>query len=403
MRIAIINSVRVCGGGEKWAVRQACCWRERGHQPLVICDPGSGLETIARQARLPVAPVPMPNDISLVSVGRLVGALRRFEAALVLCCNERAFRLAAPAARLAGRPPLVYRNGLTATFKDRTLNRLLFRWAARMVLISQPLHDEMTGFGWLSAEKLRIIRNGLDASLYDPDPAARARVRAELGCASDAVVAAVLARVTEDKGQLETIEALAALAPAYPQAELWIVGEGSLRPRLEALARERGVGERVRFPGFRTDVPAVLQAVDIVVQASHREGLGNTLLEAMAAARPIVASAVGGILDVVLPGETGLLVPPRDPVALAAALEPLLAAAALRQRYGAAGRRRVETEFPLRGETDKWCALFDELVGERQSSGVKRRSSTGSVGSVGSVESVGPVGPVGPVRLTTDD
>jgi glycosyltransferase involved in cell wall biosynthesis len=253
---------------------------------------------------------------------------------------------------------LVYRNGLTATFKNRTLNRLLFRAAQRMVVISEPLRAEMVGYGWITPERLTIIRNGIDTRLYEPNSVARERVRGEAGTATDDIVMAVLARVTEDKGQVETIDALALLAERHPTARLWIVGEGTLRPALERQAAERGLADRVQFLGFRTDIPAVLQAVDIVVQASHREGLGNTLLEAMAARRPIVASAVGGIVDVVVPGETGELVPPYDAKALAAALEPLLANPALREQYGAAGRARVEAEFRLDRETDNWERLF---------------------------------------------
>jgi len=317
---------------------------------------------MALEAGLQVTAVAMRNDVSVMAVLGLMQVLRKFRPSLVLCCNERAFRLAIPARNRTGKPPLVYRNGLTATFKNRRLNRVLFRSAARMVVISEPLREEMASYGWITPERLQVLRNGIDTDVYHPDPEARERVRSALGTRPDTVVAAVLARVTEDKGQVETIEALALLKEQAPDAELWIVGEGKLRPKLEALAAERGVADRVKFLGFRTDMPAVFQAVDVVVQASHREGLGNTLLEAMAARRPIVASAVGGIVDVVVPGVTGELVPPYDPAAIAAALGTLLADPQLRQKYGDAGWQRVQDEFRLTRETDEWCRLFDELT-----------------------------------------
>lgn len=373
MKVVAVNSIRVSGGGEKWLVRQAGCWRARGHDPVIVCQPGSGLAGMAFEAGLRVELVPMPHDISPRGAAGIHGVLRRQRPGVVICCNERAFRLAVPAARLAHRPPVVYRNGLTATFKNRTINRWLFRWADRMIVISEALRAEMASYGWIPPDRLRIIRNGIELAPYGDDPQARARVRLEFGVPENTVVAAVLARVTPDKGQAETIDALAALTPSHPDAELWIVGEGTLRPRLEALAAERGVASRVRFLGFRRDIPAVLQAVDIVVQASHREGLGNTLLEAMASARPIVASAVGGILDVVVPGETGELVPPYSATQLATALAPLLTSAELRARYGENGRRRVEEVFPLEGETDQWCKLFCELDA---GASVRKRSGT---------------------------
>lgn len=361
MRIAVVNSIRVCGGGEKWLVRQASCWKAQGHEPMIICQPGSGLERLAREAGVPTQAVSMRNDVSPRAIMNLARALRKFRPAVVLCCNERAFRLAMPARRWAGNPPLMYRNGLTATFKNRSLNRILFRHAARMIVISEPLREEMASYGWIPSDRLQVIRNGIDTDLYRTDEVARARVRKEVGSRPDAVVAAVLARVTEDKGQVETIDALASLAKECPQAELWIVGEGTLRPKLEEQARERGISDRVRFLGFRNDISAVLQAVDIVVQASHREGLGNTLLEAMASRKPIVASSVGGIVDVVVPGVTGELVPPYDPAAIAQALRPLLTNPALRTQYGEAGWKRVQEEFRLSRETADWCRLFEEI------------------------------------------
>jgi len=365
LRIAVVNSIRVCGGGEKWLVRQASCWKEEGHEPLIIAQPGSGLERLGKEAGLGTQAVSMRNDVSLRAVAKLAGVLRRFRPSVVLCCNERAFRLTMPARKWAGRPPLIYRNGLTATFKNRSINRLLFREAARMIVISEPLREEMASYGWIPSDRLQVIRNGIDPALYLPDLDARARVRAEVGTSADATVAAVLARVTEDKGQVETIEAMASLAQEFPKAELWIVGEGTLRPRLEDQARQAGISNRVRFLGFRTDIAAVFQAVDVVVQASHREGLGNTLLEAMASRRPIVASSVGGIVDVVVPGETGELVPPYDAPAIAAALGPLFADPELRQRYGDAGWRRVQEQFQLTRETQDWCRLFEQIAGAR--------------------------------------
>jgi glycosyltransferase involved in cell wall biosynthesis len=383
LRIAVVNSIRVCGGGEKWLVRQGTCWRERGHEVLIVCHPQSGLEQLVGESGLAAAPVRMPHDLSLRAAAGIRGVLHRFRPDVVLCCNERAFRLTVPATRWAGSPPLVYRNGLTATFKNRWVNRLLFRRTERMVVISEPLREEMASYGWIPSNRLQVIRNGIDPAPYAPDPAARDRVRRDLDTPRDAVVAAVLARVTEDKGQVETIEAMAALARKHPRAMLWIVGEGSLRPRLEAQAQQRGIADRVRFPGFRKDIAAVLQAVDIVVQASHREGLGNTLLEAMAAARPVVASSVGGILDVVVPGETGELVPPYDAAALAPALESLLADPEKRRRYGENGRRRVEHHFRLTRETDEWCRLFDQVAGrfttEMRRHGVVHGEGTGEV------------------------
>ncbi len=358
LRVAFVNSLRVAGGGEKWVVRHAGLWQERGVAVRVLCNPGSGLERLAREAGLPVESLPLRHDVSPSSVLALARALRCFRPSAILCCNERAFRLAAPARLLAGRRPLLYRNGLTGTFKNRLHNRLLFPALACMVANTEAIRREVAAFGWVPPERLRVICNGIRPEQYDPDPAARARLRSELGTSGDAVVLAVLARVTAEKGHRETLAAFRTLAPRHPLAELWIAGEGDLTAELETTARAAGLASRVRFLGFRSDVPALLSAVDLVVQASHREGLGNSLLEAMAACLPVVASAVGGTPDVVLDGATGLLVPPHDVPALSAALDRVLADASLRTALGQAGRTRVEQEFRLEAEADAWLELL---------------------------------------------
>lgn len=362
MKVAVVNSLRVAGGGERWVARQLPTWTDAGISPVVYCQPGAPLAQMAQQAGVAVKTVTMRHDLSPSGVAGLIRALRSDRPRVVLCCNERAFRLAAPAARLAGRPVLIYRNGLTGTFKDRAHNRILGRWLDWMVVISEPLRAEMAAYGWIPEKRLRLIRNGVELAAYAPCPAARRRIRRELGCAEDAVVAAVVARVTPDKGQPETLEAFARATRHTGSAELWIVGEGSLRGPLERRAAELGVADRVRFTGYRDDIPAVLQAVDLVVQFSHREGLGNTLLEAMASARPVLASAVGGILDVVEDGITGVLVPPHDVAALEGALRLLLEDAGLRRRMGAAGRGRAQQHFRLEAETEAWRALLLECA-----------------------------------------
>jgi glycosyltransferase involved in cell wall biosynthesis len=360
VRLVIVNSLRVSGGGEKWVVRQAAALRERGVSPVIACRPDSPLAQDAAAAGLPTAAVPMRHDLSAAAVRGLAALLHRERPGAVLVCNERAYRLAAPAARLAGRPPLVYRNGLSGTFKNKWANRWWFGQVARLVVNSEPLRAEMLAFGWIPAARVALIRNGIDPAPFAPDPEARGRVREELGAGAATPVVAILARVSEEKGHADLLAALSFL----PEAHLWVAGEGGLLPALREQSRTLGVADRVRFLGQRADVPALLQGADVIALPSHREGLPNAVLEAMAASRPVVASTAPGNAAVVAPGVTGELVPPGDGPALAAALERLLGDPELRARYGAAGRARVLTDFPLEGETEAWNALLRQVEAE---------------------------------------
>jgi glycosyltransferase involved in cell wall biosynthesis len=137
---------------------------------------------------------------------------------------------------------------------------------------------------------------------------------------------------------------------------------GAFQAELEREAERLGVRERVLFTGHRDDARALLAEADVVALPSWTEGLPLAVLEAMTQARPVVATLVGGTAEVVVDGETGLLVPPRDPEALAQAIERLLADPTLRRRLGEAGRRRVEERFSLDAMTRRVLAIYDEVV-----------------------------------------
>ena len=140
-------------------------------------------------------------------------------------------------------------------------------------------------------------------------------------------------------------------------------GKGALRRAMEERVAELGLTPHFRFLGFRSDAPRLIQAFDIVAVPSHIEPLGNATLEAMAAGVPVVGSRVGGIPEMVVDGETGLLVPPRDPAALAGAIQTLVESAALRAQFGRAARARAESHFSLREHAEHLQEIYDTLVG----------------------------------------
>ena len=167
-----------------------------------------------------------------------------------------------------------------------------------------------------------------------------------------------LGRLDEQKGYDVLVEALAEL----PGASAVIVGEGPLRATLEARAAELGVAERLRLPGWSDDARGFLPTFDVFVLPSRYEGFPLSIIEAMLAGLPVVASGVGSVAEAVEDGETGLVVPPDDPAALAAALRRLLADPVLRRRLGDAGRARAESEFTARAMAARYERLYDEIV-----------------------------------------
>ena len=214
------------------------------------------------------------------------------------------------------------------------------------MLLTQAEEDARTArrLGLCRADRIHAIGNGVDVSRFrGADPSMRARLRASLNTPADAVVIAMVGRLVAEKGYPELFEAMRG-----NDAILWVVGErlksdhaSGIGAAIEAAERGPALGPRIRFLGYRQDVPDILAAADIFALPSHREGMPRSIIEAMMAGLPVVATDIRGAREEVVEGETGFLVPVRDPAALGAALARLAADPALRARMGEAGRTRA--------------------------------------------------------------
>jgi glycosyltransferase involved in cell wall biosynthesis len=193
------------------------------------------------------------------------------------------------------------------------------------------------------AARAVTVHEGIDLERVDAAPAAK--LHEELWLPHHAPIVGNVAALVPHKGQRHLIEAAALVVRQVPDARFVIAGEGELRPALERQIREHHLEKHVLLAGFRPDVLSLHKAFDIFVMSSVTEGLGTSLLDAMACAKPVVATAAGGIPEVVAEGETGFIVPPRDHQAMAGAIVKLLKEPALQQRLGTAGRARVRDRF----------------------------------------------------------
>jgi glycosyltransferase involved in cell wall biosynthesis len=264
---------------------------------------------------------------------------------------------AALVARLRGLPLVVSLHGSDVYLAERAAPLSLaaaatFRAAGAITACSGDLRDRALRLGARAAD-VAVVPYGVDARVFQPDPRAGAVVRSELGLAPDTPLIVSVSRLVYKKGLTYLLEAWPRILAAHPSAVLVIAGYGDLRAELERRAAELGILASVRFPGQleRERAARYVAAADVYVVPSIRDqrgnvdGLPNALLEGMGAGRPIVASRVAGIPDVIGDGAHGLLTPERDPAALAAAISRLLADRALAERLGAAARRRVQQEL----------------------------------------------------------
>ncbi|MGZ4294658.1 MAG: glycosyltransferase family 4 protein [Solirubrobacteraceae bacterium] len=244
---------------------------------------------------------------------------------------------------------------------DHIARRVVRVCCARVVAVSESARREYLRHGWAGEQQVITIHNGIDLA---PEPGAGAEVRAALGIAPDDVVVAMVSALRPEKGHEVAIDAVERLRPRFPNLRLLIAGQGDLRNRLAERAGR--LGGAVVLAGLRPDVMRVFDAADVCLHPSTREALPTTLMEAMAASVPVVATRVGGIPEIVTDGSDGLLVPaPAKPGALADALAQLLGDAALRRAMGVAARRTYEARFTADPWIRRTRTLYDEILAER--------------------------------------
>lgn len=232
--------------------------------------------------------------------------------------------------------------------------------ANKVVAVSEGVKADLIRYEHMSPRKTMVIYNGIDgasfAKGYDGEDLKR-----KLGILPGDFVLGISCRITKEKGVGQLIEAVSQISPAMPNIKAVIIGDGEPRKEFELLAKELGVLDRIVFTGYRNDIPALIQIMDIFTLPSFTEGHPIVLLEAMAARKPIVATDIPGIRETVVHEKTGLLVQPRDSRALAAALTRLIVNPELRAEMAESGYQRYLERFTIDTAMKRYEALYDTV------------------------------------------
>jgi glycosyltransferase involved in cell wall biosynthesis len=284
-----------------------------------------------------------------------------------------AYVLATFVGRVAGVPVVVSSRRSLGNFKARKrLHLFLERIADRMtdlfVANSQAVRADTLAREKIDPDDIVVVYNGVDLDKFSQ--CLRGAVRAADAAASvdpplGTPVAAVVANLIAYKGHTHFLDAWKRVVAQHPAAVAALVGEGPCRSGLERRTHELGIESNVKFLGLRDDVPALLCASDVVVHPSTEEGCPNAVLEAMAAERPIVATSVGGTVEAIVDGETGLLVPPCDSAALAEAICFILDNPEAARVMGAKARAAAESGFEIGHSVRQYEAIYQSLVSRR--------------------------------------
>ncbi|HEX5133183.1 MAG TPA: glycosyltransferase family 4 protein [Candidatus Krumholzibacteria bacterium] len=368
LRILFISSIQMWGGAEIWLMDVMRGLGARGHEVSLVCRPGTILERNARAQGCSVVPIPMRSDFDPLTVWRTMRVLRERRIDLISTNMDKELRFGGLAARLVGGVAVVPSREVDYPLKNKlryrlTYNRLADRVLANSVATRRSL---LVNAPWLSPDRIEVVYKGIDPAAYLDDPGAGSALRREFGIADGTPLVGFVGQIIERKGVPDLVLSIPRVVAKIPGARFLFVGEGKLAGFVERKTRELGVAEHVIMAGFRDDIPAVMKAIDVLVLPSIVEGFGYVLVEAMAAAKPVVATSVSSIPEIVRGGSTGLLVDIHQPEALTAALVSILEDPERAREMGRAGRRVALAEFTLDRMIDRTEAVFRAEVARKR-------------------------------------
>ena len=352
-------------GGAEMVAAGVAAGLDPAHYRSVVCLFRDGwLRERCEHLGLETHVLHMNGMLDLAWLRRFKRLLRDRRVALIHAHEFGANTWGTMAGRLAGRPVVTTVHGRSyyaASGRRRLAYRVVSR-ASLMVAVSEDVKRFVVGATGVSEERVRVVHNGIEVQ-PSVSPEARRRAREELGLTATHPIVTLVGSLYEVKGHRYLLEAVPRILKVHPSAVFLIAGRGDCETALRAQARDLGIEARARFLGLRQDVPVLLDLCDVFVQPSLSEGLSIAILEAMAAGKPVVTTRVGGNPELVVEGETGLLVEPANAPALADAVIRVLADPAAARRLGQSGLERVRSRFSMTRMVREYEAIYDAALG----------------------------------------
>jgi glycosyltransferase involved in cell wall biosynthesis len=334
----------------------------RGVNNVLACEHGSEIASLAGKTSQ-VVTMAMGGDADAILALRLRRLMVQLRPDLVHLHSRRGADLwGGVASRLAGVPCIVSRR--VDNPEPRWLASAKYSLYDHVITISKAIREVLIAQG-VDARKITCVRSAVDPAPYLAE-VDRAELCREFQLPRDALLVAMVAQLIPRKGHRTLFAALPGLRAQFPRLRVLLFGKGPLAAELQAEIDAHGLREVVHLTGFRDDLARWLGGVDVLVHPADMEGLGVALLQAAAAAVPVIASRVGGLPEAVADGITGLLVPPGKPEALSVAMRRLLADAPLRRKMGQAGRARVMSEFSIEAMVQGNLAVYGQVLACRE-------------------------------------
>ncbi|MCX8086132.1 MAG: glycosyltransferase [Rhodocyclaceae bacterium] len=349
------------GGQENRTLNEMLGLRELGHTALLACQPGARLGTRAREAGFTVFETPMRSAFDLPAILRLRRFIAEKRPDIINTHSSRDTQLAGLAARsLLHRPRIVRTRHLALPITSRFTYRVL---PDRVVAVSNHVARYLACAG-VPTERIATVHTGIDLTRYVA-PETGGTLRAELGLPENAPIVGTVAILRRKKGHADLLEAIPAVLARFPETHFVFAGDGPQRANLERRIAELQLTAYVHLLGLRRDVVNLLASFDLFVLPTHQEALGTAFVEAGAMGLAAIGSRVDGVPEVIDDGKTGLLVPVKDPLALAQAIIALLADPERRRALGEAAREKVRQNFSRQAMVAGMLEVYEGFMRSR--------------------------------------
>lgn len=362
MRTLHINTERTWRGGEQQTLYLLQALNQRQYMSHLVCQQDSPLEARAREAGLDVFPAVMRGEADLRAAMHIRKLIRKFRYAIIHSHTSHAHALAYLASFGIRVRRLVTRRVDFSIYRRSflNLNGLKYRYMADYyIAISHKIREVLINDG-IARQRICVVHSGIDPLRFSGEKGEHLFSEFNIGPGQKIVLN--VAHLADHKGQQYLIRAIPHVLAKLPGTRFFIVGKGELLGQLKALASSLGVGQALTFTGFRRDVGAFYQIADLFVMSSVEEGLGTAVLDALSLGKPVVATTAGGLPEIISDGETGRLVAPADPLALAEGMIEMLTHPEMADALATAGRTRVAQCFSIQAMVDKNIEVYRKIL-----------------------------------------
>jgi glycosyltransferase involved in cell wall biosynthesis len=348
------------GGQEIRILREAIGMRERGHKVIIAAHPESGLLLNSEKNNFRTGSVEFKRRNFPRIVFFFKNLIEKENVDIVNTHSSKDSWLALPSARIAGNKPLVLRTRhLSTEIHGGILNKFLYDMLPHFIITTgEAIRKQMIDVNGFDGNKILSIPTGVDTGIFDPEPA-HSDIRGELNLEPLTPLIGAVSVIRSWKGLDYLVKAVPRVLKEMPQARFVIAGDGIHKKTLENTIEETGVGNKIYLLGHREDIVNILSSIDVLVHPSYaNEGVPQTILQAMAMKKPVIASDLSPLKEVVIDGETGTLVPVKDPEAIAEGIIRLLRDKEMSGKFGENGRKLIVSSYSVTGMLDKLEALY---------------------------------------------